>query len=203
MRCRLYLSLVGEDPADLDARCAALADVLDSHDVACVDLGGVPAARRQAAVERLRPVVQRRGAALLVAWTPDDGVADRLMRTLAADGLRCQAVPDAARTPVAALRRALGADPAIVADAGLSRHAAMQAAEYGADAVLLGRPGAEQETIDLITWWAELMEVPCIAAGLQSPGAIGSAIDAGADFVDIGMLEWWSPAALAGLPRRA
>lgn len=79
---------------------------------------------------------------------------------------------------------------AIVGAGGLSgRHDAMTAGESGADYVLFGplapAPGDFPRTLDLVSWWAELFEVPCVgvASSLEEVEALAAA---GADFVALG-----------------
>ena len=72
-----------------------------------------------------------------------------------------------------------------------TRHDAMEAAEAGADYVALN-------TLDLVSWWADLMEVPCVAEGAETLDAIRAFAAAGADFVAAGALVWES-----GQPREA
>lgn len=75
-------------------------------------------------------------------------------------------VPATAKT-VAHARRALGKDAIVGADAGPSRHAAMSAAEAGADYVAFGPVAGAGETVDpeLLDWWALVVETPQVALG--------------------------------------
>ncbi|MFC3230297.1 thiamine phosphate synthase [Marinibaculum pumilum] len=87
--------------------------------------------------------------------------------------------PALAAVEVAGWREALGPDGMVVAFCGASRHAAMEAAEAGADAVAFGGT----DLAGLIGWWAPLMEVPCIAAGVARPEEVAALAAAGADFI--------------------
>ena len=76
---------------------------------------------------------------------------------------------------------------AIVGAGGITtRHDAMEAGEGGADYVFFGAleppAAASAETLDLVNWWAEGFEVPCVglAATLDEAEALAGA---GADFV--------------------
>ncbi|MFG1317841.1 thiamine phosphate synthase [Xanthobacter autotrophicus] len=76
---------------------------------------------------------------------------------------------------------------AIVGAGGITtRHDAMEAGEGGADYVFFGAleppAAASAETLDLVNWWAEVFEVPCVglAATLDEAEALAGA---GADFV--------------------
>ena len=200
MAWRFYLSLRGPGPA-LAARRADLLRLLGQVDLACValDLADTPEGERRNLVETLAPVVQDPGCALVLAGAQPDRLAGLIAAT-GADGL-CIDVPAAAeRSPVPAVRRHLGRDAMVLGAAGLSRHAAMLAAEDGADAVVLGVPGALDDTLELVAWWAEVMAVPCVATGLADGDAVKAAFAAGADFVDLGDLEWWTAGAVDALP---
>ncbi len=63
---------------------------------------------------------------------------------------------------VAQAREALG-DDYIIGVRAQERHGAMTSAEEGAHYVMFA-PLAEGETLvsDLVTWWQEMMEIPCI-----------------------------------------
>lgn len=140
----------------------------------------------RAAIEALCGPVQEAGVAFLV-----EGRAD-LAVELGCDGVQ---VP-ANRTTVRAVRRALGAD-AIVgalcspAAADLTgggetalRHAAMEAGEAEADYVAF--PAEDLETL---AWWAELMEVPCVAWD-AAPEAAEALVETGAEFIALAPSLW-------------
>jgi thiamine-phosphate pyrophosphorylase len=78
------------------------------------------------------------------------------------------------------------------ADAGRSRHDAMEIGEAGADYVAFGIPlhvedreKAAQRQLNLIGWWSELFEVPCVAFDVPDSEAARRLADAGADFVGV------------------
>ncbi|MCB9959144.1 MAG: thiamine phosphate synthase [Rhodospirillaceae bacterium] len=199
MAWRFYLSLKGSG-ASPTARREPLLRLFDRVDLACValDLADTPPGERQHLIEALAPTVQDRGCALVLAGAPADRLA-ALIAATGADGL-CIAIPASAdRSPIPAARRHVGRDSMVLGAAGLSRHAAMLAAEDGADAVVLGSPGALDETLELVGWWADVMAVPCVATGLNDGAAVRDAIAAGADFIDLGDVEWWTAAAVNDL----
>lgn len=91
----------------------------------------------------------------------------------------CIELGDDPRRAVQAARARWGADAILLADAGLSRHAAMEAGECGADAVLFrGEPTA---VADCVTWWSQLFVLP--AAAEATPDALDALVAAGADFL--------------------
>jgi thiamine-phosphate pyrophosphorylase len=115
---------------------------LGRGDVACVSLRDPTTA----AIDRLRPLVQDRDIAFIV-----EGDAVLAART-GCDGVRVEG-SDA----YAAARRAVGKDAIVGVHVGESRHEAMVAGEDGADFI------AFAADVELVAWWTELMEVPCVA----------------------------------------
>jgi len=143
--------------------------------------GGLDARAARALVE----AAQRRNAAALIA---DDA---ELARTLAADGVHLGRTKMAARA-YAAARASVGQGAIVGVDAGISRHDAMTAAEDGADYVAFGAPShlrdrakARERRDDLITWWAEIFQVPCVALDVETPEEAAAIARAGADFVGV------------------
>lgn len=91
-------------------------------------------------------------------------------------------------------RQAVGQRAIIGAHAGKSRHDAMVLAEAGADYIAFGIPdgvqdrqSAKERRLDLIGWWAEIFEVPCVALDVENPDEAAQLADAGADFVGIAL----------------
>lgn len=188
---RLYL--LTPQLADAAAFAAPLKDTLAVADVAAVLL------RLQEADERtlinhakaLAPAVQGAGAALLL-----DGHADLVARA-GADGVHLTGLDDFDD----ALERLK--PERIVGLGGLaSRHECMVAAERGADYVLFGRPDADgrrppfEAVEERLTWWAELLELPCVAYA-DNLDEIAPLVAAGADFVALGDWLWRDESAIA------
>ena len=129
----------------------------------------------RAAVERLRPLAQERGLAVLL----EDEAA--LAAALGCDGVH---LGDPAA--LAAARRILGPEASIGVACGASRHAAMVAGEGGADYVAFGGiEPPEAPDLELIAWWRELMTLPCVALGASTPGELDALRAAGADFIAV------------------
>lgn len=142
--------------------------LLDRGDVAAVIWRGTPHAEEVAAVEA-------RGVAALVEGLPQVAAVRGL------DGAHVSGLGEL-KGAIAALK-----PDGIVGVGGLSnRHDAMTAGESGADYVLFGALDADADdfprTLDLVSWWAELFEVPCVgvAGRLDEVDALARA---GADFV--------------------
>jgi len=167
------------DPAELKN---ALASAVGAGDVAAV-LVRVAATDERTMINRVKvlaPIVQGRGAALLVDGHPE------IVARAGADG--------AHMTGVAALAEALALlKPARIAGCGglASRHDAMVAAESGADYVMFGEPDEDahrpsfEAVLDRVAWWAEVFEIPCVgfAASVEETEQLAAA---GADFVALG-----------------
>jgi len=133
----------------------------------------VPAdpATAKAAVERLRGIAQERGVAFLLR---DDAA---LAARSGCDGV----VVGPGGYGVA--RKAVGAQAIVGVLVGTSRHEAMEAGEAGADFI-----GFDADA-EIVSWWTEMMEVPCVAALPE------------ADFRRIAAEGWADPQAAAAAIR--
>lgn len=194
-RCRLYL--ITPPRFNLETFAAILEDALSGGDVSCIQLrmvdtdgDGLADAARM-----LLPVCHKHDIPLLI-----DGRAD-IARTVGADGVH---LADADGFDQA--RRLLGADAIYGVSARGSRHAAMLAAEAGADYVSFGAfqtsatlPKAQVISLDILSWWNETMLLPCVAVGGVEAANAASLTAAGADFLAVCHGVWSSP----GGPRAA
>lgn len=184
--CRLYLITPPRLAPETFAE--TLAAALDAGDVACVQLRLADAddEARRAAARILRPVCHARDVAFVI-----DEDIDAAAET-EADGVHlsdCRAV--------AAARARLGPDRIVGAGCGGSRHAAMVAAEAGADYVSFGAifpsptlPGAATVDPEILSWWSALMVVPCVAVGGITPENCAVPVAAGADFIAVSAAVW-------------
>ncbi len=188
--CRLYL--VTPPALEPAAFAPLLAEALDAGDVGCVQLrlkeAEDDAVRR--AVDALRPVAQDRDVAFLLNDRPD------LAAETGCDGVHV----GQSDTPYRQARRIVGDGAIVGVTCHDSRHLAMVAAEDGADYVAFGaffptttKPSEFRPTPDLIQWWAELMEVPCVAIGGITPENCAPLVQAGADFLAVVTAVWNHP----------
>lgn len=106
-----------------------------------------------AAAKDLTATAQALGVAVIV-----DGEARDAARA-GADGVQV----DADTADVAAARQALGKDGIVGAYAAGSRHFAMEAAEAGADYIAFDQTSASLGGEPIVRWWADMMEIPCVA----------------------------------------
>ena len=186
-RCRLYLIT----PPQLEPKSFAetLKRALGAGDVACVQLRlkDVSDDEVRRATETLMPIVQNAGAAFILNDRPD------LAAELGADGVHI-GQEDASYGEA---RRAMGPDRIVGVTCHDSRHLAIEASEAGADYVAFGaffptqtkEPKSHAE-IELLTWWSELMVVPCVAIGGITVDNAKPLIEAGADFLAVSAGVW-------------
>ncbi|HWX48682.1 MAG TPA: thiamine phosphate synthase [Roseomonas sp.] len=189
-RCRLYLIT----PPALDpARFAEdLARALDAGDVAAVQLRlkdlDDDALRR--AIDVLRPVVQSRDVAFLLNDRAD------LAAQTGCDGAHLGQTDG----DHAAARKMLGPDRTLGITCHGSRHLAMQAGEIGADYVAFGaffptttKAVEHKAEPDLLEWWSEMFELPCVAIGGITAANCAPLVRAGADFLAVVGAVWNHP----------
>jgi thiamine-phosphate pyrophosphorylase len=179
-RCQLYLRV--PDAAEPDAARGCLASALEAGEVAALLVGqGLHEEGTVRMLEALGPLAQQRNVAVIVAGP------EALAQRLGADGVE---VSD--REAYDAARKRLGASAIVGADCAVSRHFAMEMAEAGADYV--GFANAAEGGPDLVAWWAEIFEVPCVALDPVEPERAGALARLGADFVCPAEAMWASPA---------
>ena len=103
---------------------------------------------------------------------------------------------------VSQARELLGNDAIIGVSCHASRHLAMQAGDDGADYVAFGAFYPTQSksaealqhwgtpTPDIVEWWVEVAELPCVAIGGITPENAAPLINAGADFIAVISSVW-------------
>lgn len=188
MTTRLYLvtpTTAGPDFAD------TLAAALDAGDVAALQLRLKDAAddHWRRTIDALRPVAQSRNVAFLLNDRPD------LAAATGCDGAHVGQTD----TPAAEARKLLG-DLTLGVTCHDSRDLAMQAGDDGADYVAFGAffPTTTKDapTIadpDIIAWWSDLMELPCVAIGGITAANCAKLVTAGADFLAVVGAVWAHP----------
>jgi thiamine-phosphate pyrophosphorylase len=178
--CRLYAVVEAGDASH--ERLAAALTVADVASVLIIPGGGgiLDAKGAQPLVE----LAQRANVAALIA-----GHA-QLARTLRADGVHLDAVGGLAAYEEA--RSLLGSRAIVGADPGISRHDAMAFAEAGADYVAFGAPAhlndrdkARARRDELVEWWAEIFQIPCVAFDVETPEEAAHLARTGADFIAV------------------
>jgi len=189
--CRLYL-VVPSPSATIEG---SLSQVLAATEIACVLHVEGKTKRDEAWDVHLRELAHQHEAAFLV-----EADAEHAKR-VGADGVHIPAdVPLYRRT-----RDQLGERAIVGVGCRRSRHDAMVLGELGADYIAFGpddAPGGH-ETEDraaLIAWWAETVEVPCVAWGVETLAEAERLARLGADFVALSPSVWQAaePARVVG-----
>ncbi|MEO0063574.1 MAG: hypothetical protein RLZZ08_2134 [Pseudomonadota bacterium] len=126
-----------------------------------------------------------------VAFIVNDDVA--LAKRLKADGVHLGQKDGDVRDA----REELGRDAQIGVTCHASRHLAMEAGDAGADYVAFGAffPSTTKDTdqtadVELLEFWQEMMEIPCVAIGGITPETCRVLADAGADFIAVSGAVW-------------
>lgn len=200
---RLYL-ITPPRIDDVDLFAATLETALEAGDVACVQIrcktgDRIDEAATRAVGEAIIPMLQARNIAVVINDSP------ALALDLGADGVHVG--PE--DVSVKEARRLLGPDAIVGATCKDSRHVAMEAGEAGADYVAFGAFHPTQTKAvtaaadpDILTWWQEMMELPCVAIGGITPENAEALVRAGADFLAVCSGVWDHPegpaAAIAG-----
>ena len=185
--CRLYLIT----PPRLEPRAFAdtLKSALEAGDLASLQLRlkDVSADEIRRATEILMPIAQTRDVAFLMNDRTD------LAAELGCDGVHI-GQEDAS---YAAARAAVGPDRIVGVTCHDSRHLAMEAAEAGADYVAFGavfpattKEPKSQADVELLEWWSDIMEVPCVAIGGITVENAPPLVAAGADFLAVSAGVW-------------
>jgi thiamine-phosphate pyrophosphorylase len=128
-----------------------------------------------------------------VAFIVNDSVS--LAKRLGADGVHLGQKDGDPREA----RAVLGPSVQIGVTCHDSRHLAMEAGEKGADYVAFGafyptvtKPTEHRPVPQLLSWWASLFEVPCVAIGGITPENAAPLVTAGADFIAVCNAVWAS-----------
>lgn len=203
--CRLYL-ITPPEIDDVDAFAQTLDDALSGGDVASLQIRLKDRAGKAAPDEHIRALARKilrpaqdRGVAVLINDRPD------LAAELEADGVHIGQTD----TPLREARRILGADAIIGVTCHNSRHLALEAGEAGADYVAFGaffptdtKTPLAQADPEILTWWQQMIELPCVAIGGITVDNAAAIARAGADFVAVSAGVWRHPDGPAEAVRR-
>jgi len=192
-RCRLYLISPPEVP-DIAAFAHALDQALDGGDVACLQIRlksregiSAPDSHILALGRHIIPRAQDRGVAVLINDRPDLAVE------LGADGVHV----GQSDMSFDQARKLVGPDAIVGVTCHASRHLALEAGEAGADYVAFGAfyptdtkdPLAKAEP-ELLAWWQQMIELPCVAIGGITTENARPLVEAGADFLAVSAGVW-------------
>lgn len=136
----------------------------------------------------LAPAVERIQALGIATLIAGDAALARIVK---ADGVHIPAT----KTALAAYGEArdiLGTRFIVGVDVGRTRHDAMTLGEDGADYIAFGIPAhvedretARNRRLELIAWWSEIFEIPCIAGDVDTPEDARDLAASGADFIAV------------------
>ncbi len=180
VQSRLYVvATAGADPRQLAA-------ILDATGAATllITAGEGGALSAQSA----RPLVELAQSKEIAALIDGDA---QLARTLRADGVHLPWSKDITAN-YAEARDILGTRYIVGVDVGRSRDDAMTLAEDGADYIAFGIPphvedraAAAARRLELVAWWGEIFEIPCVAFDIDTTDEAIALAGAGADFVAV------------------
>ena len=178
-RCRLVLiAPQGVEPAAFGDR---LAQALAGGDVASLIIPQYDAGEQafQAFAERVVPVAQAGGAAVMIAG--DSRVAGRVR----ADGIHLDGGPAELAEAIGKLQGRM----TIGAGGAKTRDAALELGEARPDYLFFGRfgydnkPEPHHRNLSLGRWWAEMIEIPCIVMAGSDIASVEAVAATGAEFV--------------------
>lgn len=177
---------------DIDSFCILLDEVIASGVVSVFQLRLKDIQNRDIVLagKKIVPKLQEAGIAVII----NDNA--RIAKDLHADGVHLGQSDGS----VSEARALLGRDATIGVTCHNSRHLAMEAAEKGADYVAFGAffPTQTKEIShnagpEILTWWQDLMEIPCVAIGGINALNAAPLAKAGADFIAVSSCVWQSP----------
>ncbi len=187
--CQLYLISPGDVGGEFPDRLKA---ALDGGAVAAFQFRVKDIDQHEAA--RLADPLQRICTDRDVAFIVNDSVA--LARRLGADGVHLGQGDGDLREA----RDILGPSVQIGVTCHASRHLAMEAGEAGADYVAFGafypsttKASEHRPDPAILSWWAALFELPCVAIGGITPANAAPLVAAGADFLAVSGAVWTHP----------
>ena len=191
-RTRLYL--ITPPQIDLDAFAPTLEEALAAGDIASLQLrlkapDNMPADEKliAAAVDRLMPIAHQFDVAFILNDEPG------LAKKFDCDGVHVGQDDRAAEEA----RNIIGSEKILGVTCHNSKHLAMLAGEAGADYVAFGafyetrtKQAKTQADPDILSFWQEFVELPCVAIGGITPDNAAPLVDAGADFIAASAGVW-------------
>jgi thiamine-phosphate pyrophosphorylase len=187
--CQVYLLTPPALPDDFETQLAA---ALDEGGVAAVQLRlkNVDDDIWARDIARLQTITTPRNIALIINDRPDLAVK------YGADGAHVGGED----MTIAEARNILGKQLQLGVSCYNSRDLAMSAGESGADYIAFGSffPSQSKQTniaadLDLLQWWAEMMELPVVAIGGITAANCAPLVRAGANFLAVISAVWDHP----------
>lgn len=197
-RSRLYM-ITPPVIADVPAFVAALEAALAAGDVASLQIrlktgDEIDESATRAVAAATLPLLREADVAVIINDSP------QLAVELGADGVHLGADD----MDIKSARGMVGEEMVIGATCKSSRHIAMTAGEDGADYVAFGsfyptqtKADATPADPEVLTFWQEIMELPCVAIGGITVDNAAPLVRAGADFLAVSSGIWEYPAGAA------
>ena len=164
---------------------AVLTELVTEVPISCLQLRlpDLSLADFKEAVDTLAPIAWDKDIAVLLCDEAD------LVNELDLDGVHLEY--DNSAKNVKAARKLIGEEKSLGVSCGSSKHEAMLAGESGADYVSFGPlfPSptkgmpAEAGVEEALSWWAIMMELPCVAIGGLTTDNVQTALDTKAEFI--------------------
>ncbi|HFB55469.1 MAG TPA: thiamine phosphate synthase [Hellea balneolensis] len=159
-----------------------------------IRLKDTPKKRIIETAKTLMPIVHKHGALVIINDDPD------IALECGADGVHVGQTD----MNIKDVKELLPGDAIIGVTCHNSKDLAFEASMAGADYVAFGaffdsptKPEATQgrplADVEMLTWWNETMEIPCVAIGGMTPENAGEIIQAGADFIALSSGIWDHP----------
>lgn len=193
-RSRLYL--ISPPQIELPSFLRTFEATLDAGDVACFQLRLKPAEDKKImeATAAILPLCQKRQIEFLINDRAD------LAKKLSADGVH---VGQDDMGAVEA-RKILGPEATVGVTCHDSRHLAFVAGEGGASYVAFGafyssptKQILHYAKPEILTWWSQISEIPCVAIGGITAENAPTLAKAGAHFVAVSSAIWKHPSGSA------
>lgn len=186
MTCQLY---VLTPPRIAAGFVDTLVEALDAGEVAALQIRLKDHSVDE--VKQLAPplirAAQARGVAVILNDDPELAVA------LGCDGVHV----GQGDVPAKQARAAIGPNRMLGVTCHDSRHLAMKAGEAGADYVAFGafhptqtKSPPTQADPELLAWWSDIFEIPCVAIGGITVDTARPLVEAGADFLAVSSGVW-------------
>ena len=193
-RARTRLYLITPPQLHVTEFAPLLDEALTAGDVACLQLRlkntdnhAADEALIAEAIAQLMPVAHRHDVAFILNDNPE------LAAKYDCDGAHI-GQDDIAYE---AARAIMGEDKIIGVTCHDSKHLAMEAGEAGADYVAFGafyetqtKQAKTQASPDILSFWQEFVELPCVAIGGITPDNAATLVAAGADFIAASNSVW-------------
>lgn len=189
MTCQLYLITPPRLSPEL---VTALKDALAGGDVAAVQIRLKEHSREEirAGAPELIRIIQDAGAAAILNDDPE------LANELGCDGVHIGQEDGRVKDA----RAIMGKERSVGVTCHDSKHLAMIAGEAGADYVAFGafyptttKQAPTRAEPDVLRWWVELFELPCVAIGGITVDNAAPLVEAGADFLAVSSGVWDHP----------